>query len=100
MRHGTSAQAQAHYRAGEKPCRDCRIALNEYKRIRASRVAVPTSVRVYDFVFLDGPVSLVQILNNVSGMRETVRRTVYRLVDRGELYCDASTRRYTVGEGG
>jgi hypothetical protein len=45
----------------------------------------------------DEDVLLKNILDGVSGERETVRRTVYRMVDYGTLVCDADTRLYTVG---
>ena len=33
-RHGTSAGARAHHRAGEKPCDSCRLAANDDRRAR------------------------------------------------------------------
>ncbi len=103
MRHGTYAGSTAHYRLGEKPCDLCRGARNEYARLLRAHGPLfkyeTTGARIEDYVFLEQPVSLRRIMEDVDGNPETIRRTVYRLIDRGEIVCDTYTRLYSVSSG-
>ena len=103
MRHGSYAGAQVHYRAGEKPCDLCRGAHNEYQRLWRKYGpldnAVYTPARVVRFLELCGPQLMRHIQMNVEGKDETVRRSTYRLIDRGEIMLDPYTKLYSVGGG-
>ena len=103
MRHGSYAGAQRHYRLGEKPCDLCRGAHNEYARIYRRHGPILkagwTSTRIYDFLVMEGSASLQTIQEGVAGNPETIRRTVYRMIDRDEITRDTYTRCYSVGGG-
>jgi len=100
MRHGTNGYAK-HYRAGEKPCDVCRGAYNEQRRLR--RVLGPlfrgtqTSDRIVEVLDMEGALSLRGVLDRVVGVRETVRRTVYRMEARGDITRNPVTLCYSVG---
>ena len=102
-KHGSYAGAQAHYRANEKPCDLCRGAHNEYARMYRLYGPIAsqywTSSRVYDYLMAEGSRSLQSIQLGLDGNPETIRRTLYRMVDREEIMCDPYTRLYSVGGG-
>ena len=113
MRHGSYAGAQTHYRAGEKPCDLCRGAHNEYARIYRRHGAMFkadwASTRIAELIAEQGPSTRREIIRAIEGdeplydmelwHRSNVRRTLYRMVDRGEIMCDPYTRLYSVGGG-
>ena len=99
MKHGTTPGYQRHYRRGEPPCDLCRGAHREYSRLYR-RVGpmfqeLTTRARINEYMGLNGGRTLRQILNDVSGNRETIRRTVYRMRDDGEILYDTYTKHYT-----
>ncbi len=99
MRHGTNPGNQQHRRRGEDPCDLCRGAAIEYARLYRKNGAlfkhVTTRARIADYMALNGARTLRQILIDVPGKRETIRRTVYRMRHDGEILYDTYTRHYT-----
>lgn len=101
MRHGTNGGTAQHYRAGEKPCESCRAVTNRYnRRYRANGPlfrGTYTSDRITEFLDVEGPHSLSWLMACVEGDVETVRRTVYRMVGRGDITRNPVTLCYSVG---
>ena len=101
MRHGVNGGSAKHYRLGEKPCDLCRAATNKQNRRRRKYgllfLGSYTSDRVADFLVLEGPTGLQSLMTCVSGREETVRRTIYRMVGRGEITRNPVTLCYSVG---
>ena len=100
MKHGTNPGNQQHRRQGEEPCDLCRGAAREYSRLYRKTGGglfrdVTTRARVNEYMSRNGGRSLRQILDDVSGNRETIRRTVYRMRDDGEILYDTYTKHYT-----
>ena len=88
----------AHYRAGEKPCDGCRDVYNEQRRLRRRYGPLSrTPDRIADFLVLEGPTGLRSLMTCVVGVDETVRRTVYRMVGRGDITRNPVTLCYSVG---
>ena len=101
MRHGTNGGTAQHYRAGEKPCDRCRGASSEQNRLRRELgplfVGTYTSDRIADLLEMEGPLSLRGLMDRVAGESGTVRRTVYRMKARGDIFRNPVTLCYSVG---
>ena len=101
MRHGTNGGTAQHYRAGEKPCDLCRAVTNQYnRRYRADGPlfrGTHTPDRIIEYLEREGPHSLSWLMTCVEGDELTVRRTVYRMVARGDIARNPVTLCYSVG---
>ncbi len=100
MRHGTPGGATAHYRDGGKPCEPCRVARNEYGRLLRKAgplfLGTHTADRVLELLDVEGPSLLRSLMLRVVGEPLTVRRTVYRMVLRGDITRNPVTLCYSV----
>jgi len=101
MRHGVNGGSAKHYRLGEKPCGLCRDRTNLQTRLRRKFGLLfrgtYTADRIVDFLVLEGPTGLQSLMTCVVGDEETVRRTVYRMVGRGDITRNPVTLCYSVG---
>ncbi len=102
-----------HRRAGEKVCDECRVAYRTYqvayqqgwragrewdRASRRYRRRLSVADRVADVVEAHGPVLLVELPAFLGDVLElTVRRTVYRMLARGDISRNPVTLCYSVG---
>jgi len=102
-----------HRRVGEPVCDECRVAYRSYhlayqqewrtgrewdRVSRRYRRRLSVADRVMDVVEAYGPISLVELPAFLTDVAEaTLVRTVYRMVDRGDITRNPVTLCYSVG---
>ena len=87
MRHGTLSGRNWHYRTGNPPCPACRKAHADYsKRLRryGPKPRWGLAEQIIDVVATCDPVDMNELATLIPlANPESLRRTAYRLVDRG-----------------
>ncbi len=96
MRHGTYPGYTSHLRNAVPVCDLCRGARRENARLQRLKPRPSTRARIVEYMELDGPRSLRQIINSVEGLEDTIRQTVWRMRRDRQVVYNSATSHYTL----